>query len=157
MALIAESVASAKARIRFFRIAFGAAAAEQRLGRPEILSVIADAMAGGRLSVDWQPEGDQARREVKLAFLALQCLETALPWGGRVSISRQGTGWRMRAEAQRMKVDPALWAVATGSASASAEGISAAQVHFALLPVEAARQDRAVAAELQPTQISLRF
>ncbi|MDP3340124.1 histidine phosphotransferase family protein [Frigidibacter sp.] len=155
MALIAESVASAKARIRFFRIAFGAAAPDQRLGRPEILAVIADMTRGGKLAIDWQPEGDQARREVKLAFLGLQCLESALPWGGRVTVQRQGPGWLLRAEAQRVKVDAAPWAVLAGLGDPAE--VSAAQVHFALMPVEAARQARKVQADLGETGISLRF
>jgi len=155
MALIAESVASAKARIRFFRIAFGAAAPDQRLGRPEILAVIEGMTRSGRMAVDWHPEGDQARREVKLAFLGLQCLESALPWGGRVSVQRVGAGWLLRAEAQRVKAEAALWAVLAGQGDAGE--VSAAQVHFALLPVEAGRQGRRAQADLGETGINLRF
>ena len=155
MALIGESVASAKARIRFFRIAFGAAGPDHRLGRPEILAVIEGMTRGGRLAIDWQPEGDQARREVKLAFQGLQCLESALPWGGRVIVQRQGSGWLLRAEAQRIKADEALWAVLAGEAQAG--DVSAAEVHFALMPAEAARQNRRLQAELQDSAITLQF
>ena len=90
VALISESVANANARIRFFRVAFGAATADQRMGRPEITSILADTTKGGRLTVDWLLPGDQARREVKLAFLAVQCLESAMPWGGRVTVDSAG-------------------------------------------------------------------
>jgi len=155
MALIAESVASAKARIRFFRIAFGAAAPDHRLGRPEILAVIADMTRGGKLVIDWQPEGDEARRTVKLAFLGLQCLESALPWGGRITVQQLGPTWVLRAEALRVKADPALWAVLAGQGNPAE--VSPAQVHFALMPVEAARQNRQLQADLAETEISLRF
>lgn len=155
MALIAESVASAKARIRFFRIAFGAAAPEHRLGRPETLAVIEDMTRGGKLAIDWHPEGDQARREVKLAFLGLQCLESALPWGGQISVQRVGSGWLLRAEAQRVKADAALWELLAGRGEPGE--VSPAQVHFALMPVEAARQGRKVQAELAEKAITLRF
>ena len=38
LALIAESVASANARIRYFRVAFGTAGADQRIARSEVHS-----------------------------------------------------------------------------------------------------------------------
>jgi histidine phosphotransferase ChpT len=73
IALIAESVANANARIRYFRVAFGSAGRDQRIGRGEIVSIIEDTTRGGRLVIDWQGPPDMARREVKLAFLAIQC------------------------------------------------------------------------------------
>ena len=42
IALIAESVGYANARIRFFRVAFGTATADQRMARAEIASILAD-------------------------------------------------------------------------------------------------------------------
>ena len=62
--LIAESVASANARIRFFRIAYGAAG-EQMLGRAEVAGVLRDHGQTARLRMDWQPQDPQPRREVK--------------------------------------------------------------------------------------------
>lgn len=136
--LIAQSVGSANARLKFFRVAFGQAAADQRLGRPEIVALLADLGQGGRLRYDWQAEGDQARRAVKLVFLAILCLETALPWGGVVTIRPQGSSWRVEAQARKTRPDSALWALLDGAAGA----VSPAQVQFALLPAEAARQGR---------------
>ena len=79
IALIAESVANANARIRYFRVAFGSAGRDQRIGRGEVASIIEDTTRGGRMLIDWQSPQDLARREVKLAFLAIQCCETAMP------------------------------------------------------------------------------
>ncbi len=42
LALIAESVANANARIRFFRVAFGAAGGDQRIAKGEVAGIIAD-------------------------------------------------------------------------------------------------------------------
>ena len=47
MALISESVAHASARIRFFRVAFGTGSAEQRMGRPEVASILTDITRAG--------------------------------------------------------------------------------------------------------------
>ncbi len=155
LALIAESVANANARIRFFRVAFGAAGGDQRISRSEVVSILADLTRGGRLAVDWQSPVEMARREVKLALLLLQCLETAMPYGGRVRIERGETGWLMQAEASRLKIDPALWEVLT-ERHAPPE-IGAGQVHFALVPEELHAQGRRLVAELKETTIRLTF
>jgi histidine phosphotransferase ChpT len=77
IALISESVENANARIRFFRVAFGASSPGQMVGRPEIMSILNDMTKGGRLDIDWRPTDDVLRAQVKLAFLLLQCLESA--------------------------------------------------------------------------------
>ena len=52
LALISESVANANARIRFFRVAFGAATGDQRIAAPEVLSILSDLTKGGRLKIE---------------------------------------------------------------------------------------------------------
>ncbi|MDO9526856.1 MAG: histidine phosphotransferase family protein [Gemmobacter sp.] len=156
MALISESVASANARIRYFRVAFGAASADQRMGRPEITSILADTTKGGRLTVDWLVAGDLPRLEVKLAFLALQCLESAMPWGGRVSVDNDGRNWHLTGTARRLKVEPALWDLLKALPVAPTD-VSPAQVHFALLSEEAERQARRMTTRLAETEIVLSF
>lgn len=155
MALISESVSNANARIRFFRVAFGAAGADQRLGRPEIVSILSDLTRGSRLQIDWLAEGDPPRAEAKLVFLALQCLESALPWGGRITVDKAGRNWRLAAEAQKLRAEPELWQGLSGAALPP--GLAAAQVHFALLPQEAARQNRRIEAEIAETGIEMRL
>jgi histidine phosphotransferase ChpT len=155
IALISESVANANARIRFFRISFGAAGGDQRIARSEVLSVLTDLSRGGRVSYSWTSASDLPRREVRLAFLLLQCLETAMAYGGKVQITRDDTGWSMVAEATRLKVDAALWEVLT-EPRAPAE-IGAGQVHFALVPDELARQGRRLVTEIGETTIRLAF
>lgn len=155
LALIAESVANANARIRFFRVAFGAAGSDQRIAKGEVAGILADMTRGGRLQVEWSSPADLPRREVKLAFLLYQCLETAMPYGGRIRIELGEAGWVMTAEAPRMKIDAALWEVLT-ERHAPPE-IAAGQVHFALVPEELARQGRRLVAELKEGMIRLSF
>ncbi|WP_395543501.1 histidine phosphotransferase family protein [Neotabrizicola sp. sgz301269] len=155
MALIAESVANANARIRFFRVAFGAAGQDARIARGEVVSILADMMRGGRIQVDWLSPPELSRPEVKLAFLLLQCVETALAYGGKVRVERGETGWLIQAEAARMKIDPALWEVLT-ERHAPPE-IAAGQVHFALVPGALAAQGRRLVTELKDNAIRLRF
>lgn len=82
IALIAESVENANARIRFFRVAFGSAPTNVEFSQNEVQSILRDSFRGNRTIVSWEVEGTIMRAEIKLAFLALQCLENALPWGG---------------------------------------------------------------------------
>lgn len=155
MALIAESVANANARIRFFRIGFGASSPDQRIGRSEILSILADLTKGGRLAIEWNGPSDQSRREVKVAFLLLMCLETAMAYGGSVTVERPETRWHLVARAAKMRVDPDLWEVLSNPAAPYA--VTPAQVHFALLPEELAQLGRKLTVEIREGEIRLSF
>lgn len=153
MALISESVASANARVRFFRIAYGISEGDQRIGRPEVEGILNGIAQGGRVALNWQTEKDVLRREAKLAFLGIQCIETALAFGGRITVSTAGTGWTLTANAPRLKADPALWhALATAAAP---QDLSPSRVQFALLPAELQRQSRRLTATLHETEIRL--
>lgn len=155
LSLIAESVANANARIRYFRVAFGVASGDQRIARSEVMSILTDLSRGGRLNYAWNSAPDLPRREVRLAFLLLQCLETAMAYGGRIQVDRSEVGWQIVAEAARLKIEPALWEVLT-EPHGPAE-ISAGQVHFALVPEELQRQGRRLITELKETTIRLSF
>lgn len=139
--LIADSVLNANARIRFFRIAYGAAG-EQMLGRPEIVSVVEDINRASRVQMIWKPAEPKTRSEVRLAFLALQCCETALPYGGTLEADEAGGQWTIKGSAAKLSHDPQLWAHLGGEERSDLE-ITAATVQFALLPriaVEAGRR-----------------
>lgn len=155
VALIAESVAHANARIRFFRIGFGVSGAGQRIGRAEVVGILADLTRGGRVSIDWAGPADLPRREAKLAFLLLMCVETALAYGGHVAVAHDEARWQIVARAPRMKIDPALWAVLSHPAAVAA--LTAAQVHFALAAEEVAQQARKLTVEIDEAEIRLAF
>ena len=155
IALISESVANANARIRFFRVAFGASGTDQRIGRPEVMSILSDLTRGGRLTIDWRGPADLPRCEVKLAFLLIQCLESALAFGGRITVDRVEGGWTLLAEATKLKVDHALWDMLSNPSAVA--DLGAAHVHFALAPDEAERQNRPISAEITPATIRLSF
>lgn len=141
MELIAESVSNASARIRFFRIAFGAAD-QQMVGRPEVISILKDSYASSRLSVAWGPLDGQPRRLVRLTFLAILCLETAMPYGGRIEIAIDGDEMALTGHADKFNVDETLWAMLDGEPDM--QGLRPAQVQFGLLPHIAADEGRAL-------------
>ncbi len=155
MALISESVDSANARIRFFRVAYGPAERGQMIGRAEISNILTSSSRGGRLSYFWEPAADQPRQEVKAMFLYLQCCETAMPLGGEIRVSRIATGWEIEAEAERIVVDEPLW---NGLLSPRLRPVvTAAQVQFALLPAALAEMDKQLALKIEPRRIVARF
>ncbi|MDZ4096783.1 MAG: histidine phosphotransferase family protein [Paracoccaceae bacterium] len=155
IALISESVANANARIRFFRVAFGTSSGDQRIGRAEVQGILSDLTRGGRLTIDWQGPADLPRREAKLAFLLIQCLETAMAYGGRITVERGDNRWTLTGHATKMKIDPDLWELLSNPAAAAE--IGPAQVHFALVPEELRRQNRQLCAEIRETEIRLGF
>lgn len=130
--LISDSVDNASARIRFFRIAFGMAGAEQLVGSPEVRSILEDLSAGGRMTYVWEVSRDVERPYLRAAFLALMCLETALPLGGQISVSKAGDRWNLRAEGTKLAVNRELWADLTRPSRVVE--ITPGRVQFGLLP-----------------------
>lgn len=173
LALIAESVESANARIRFFRVAFGLAGADQRIARSEVTGILTAMSRGGRLKLDWSSGTDLDRRDVKLAFLLLQCLETALPYGGSIrtihlaaghgstDADEAGAGWQIVAEAARMRVEPRFWDMFhpdfAGAPTSDGEGrpVPASHVQFALALGELRLRGQSLSCEIADGMIRL--
>lgn len=155
MALVSESVAHANARIRFFRVAFGQTSKDQRIGLTEITSILSDMAQGGRVIVQWASQADLSRRETKLAFLCILCLETALSQGGRIIVDRDETRWTVTGSGPRLRIDPALWE--TLSNPLAEADIVPAQVQFLLVPEEVARQHRRLTVAISETEVRLTF
>ena len=151
--LISESVGNASARIRFFRIAYGAAS-DQPMGRAEVVSILNDILGGGRLKVAYGPLDEQPRGAVRMAFLAIQCLETSMPYGGRIEISCDAGHWAVTGFSEKTNVDQALWDVMTG---ADPVDLAPAHVQFALLHAVAGDASRTVRGEVSPATLRITF
>jgi histidine phosphotransferase ChpT len=152
--LISDSVGNANARIRFFRVAYGTAG-DQQLGRAEVVSILEDMSKGARLRYQWSPLEPCGRREVRLAFLALQCIETALPYGGTVKVFCADNKWTVIGEATKLNVDDDLWARISGGQSSAT--VTPALVQFAMLPEAAKQMDRTVRVEQGLEKITINF
>lgn len=154
MDLIGQSVGNASARIRFFRIAFGAAG-DQMVGQPEIASILRDLYRDSRLEILWQSPDPQPRSAVRLSFLGLLCLETAMPYGGQVIVTETDGRWLLRGEADKLNVDAQLWAVL--AQAGGTPQLQPSQVQFALLPMIAADDGRQVISHAQETTVDISF
>ncbi|OSP56368.1 histidine phosphotransferase family protein [Pseudoruegeria sp. SK021] len=155
MDLIKASLLNAQARIRFFRISYGATGDGQAIGSREVKSILQDFTIGGRVRIDWQTEGEVHRDDTKLVFLLLQCLDTAMPYGGDVRITRSDRSWTLSAQAKKLKALPELWSHLDGDPKPGP--ITPAQVQFALAPQQAAAMQRKLFVRVTDTEINLQF
>lgn len=153
MQLIAEAVNAARLRIAAYRVAFGAASTDQRISASELRRLAEGLTGQGRLKIQIEAEGDFSRTETRLVMLALMCLETAFSWGGRVLVVQAGSGWRLVAEAERNRHDPALWAWLDGAVPARVPAPS--EVQFPLLA--GAAEGRPLRAEIDATGAEISF
>jgi histidine phosphotransferase ChpT len=155
MKLIAESVENATARIRFFRLAYGPASPDQLVSRSEVVGTLAAVAKGGRMTFDWQVQGECARLDVRAVFLLLQCMEASMPLGGHVTVSREGGTLLVEGESNRIQANDSLW-----SSLRMAEPrptASAALVQFALLPDALAQAGRRLRIDMEPGRIIARL
>lgn len=153
MSLIADSVAHANAKIRFFRLALGAAQGEHVISRTEVLQVLSDNTAGTRLQISLQSPAKLPRASVKLALLLVMCLETALPYGGTIEILQGEDRWTMLGRADRLRIDPPLW----GHLTSGGGELNPSQVQFALVREELRRQHRRLTTEITEHEVRFTF
>jgi histidine phosphotransferase ChpT len=113
MDLMKDSLEQALRRIKLYRLAFGPAPAGARLPGMDLAAAL-DGLGGSRpivLALDLP--ADLPRTDARLAVLLALCAETALAWGGHVSL-RIGAGTdtpiELIASAPRLRHDPDLWA-----------------------------------------------
>lgn len=152
--LIRDSVTGASSQLKLFRIAFGTASPDQQVPA-DGLAEAAMAAAGNRLSLDWRPDAAVSRPLAKRLCLGLMCFETALPYGGAVSVRPLDEGFSLTAEAERQRDCPELWGWLDGS-PAPDEPPAAASLHFMLLAGELAQAGLEAQFEASENTISLR-
>lgn len=132
MALIKQSVETAAARIKFFRIAYGGAETGQLVSAKEVVSILGPIGQSGRIDINWLLEEEQSRLVVRSLFLLLQALESALPLGGAITVTGAENLITMTATGRRISYDVSLWDGL--NADTPQPSATASLVHFALLP-----------------------
>lgn len=155
LALLAESVAAANAKLRFFRVAFGTATPDQSASRMEVVPLLGDLYRKGRITIDWHSPADLSRPDVQTAFLALLCVEHSIPTGGNIAIRRDDTGWKFTAASPRLRHDADLWAFL--SDPLSNHPVTPAQVQFPLTGLALARSGRKHSLDVGLTSLTLSF
>lgn len=153
MALIRASLDAALARIRFFRLAFGAARGSAVVSSREIREILADMYAETRTKILWRDDEERPRNEIRIACLALNCIEVATPWGATVEVVRNEAAWVVHVDAKRLKIDAPLWqSLGRGDLPSDLKG---SEVQFGILARESRRLRRPVSVSADETHLSL--
>lgn len=132
LSLLLDSVTAANARIRFLRMAFGMNRSRHIMPCAEVNSLLKDWSGLGRMTIDWPKELDLPRNEVRQIFLMFLCCETALPYGGRARLTRDGASWQMELQGARVVQNPDLWRFLTDQ-DMPPQALEAVHVQFPLL------------------------
>lgn len=156
LSLIEESIANANARVRLFRLAFGSASSGQRMARSDVVSLLGDCFANGRIQVIWEPTSDMSRIEAKIALLAILCLEVALPAGGKIVVRCDRGQWQMQAYGSKIRFETNPWGVLSTSAI-DTNDLMPAHIQFALLRDALVQLGRSALAGHSDSAASLRY
>ncbi|RMH48456.1 MAG: histidine phosphotransferase [Alphaproteobacteria bacterium] len=152
--LLSESAATASAKIRLFRIAFGAASASETVEARVLAEILAGAYRGGRIEIDWPPQ-PLHRTEARLMLLAVMCAESALPLGGRIRVETGEGAVTIAVEARRTRFETEPWAhLIDGVALAECRS---ALVHFPFARSLLAAAGRRARLEETPAGFTLSF
>lgn len=154
IALIADSVDSAKAKLQFFRVCFGQTSVGAMTGASELENIGSGMFQSTRLTVNWQLQSDAFPREIaKMVFLLLLCVETTLPLGGAITVVQDDNNWVVRVEGKRIQVVDA-WKMVNGQSNAD---VTPAQVQFMLVHRQALNLGRNVAMISGETNLTVKF
>ncbi|WOI56991.1 histidine phosphotransferase family protein [Palleronia sp. LCG004] len=150
--LITESVENANARIRLFRVAFGAASPEQRIARAELTEILRPIGQGRKIEIDWALPADMPRDTARLVLLLLLCCETVLPFGGQVAVETEAQRIAIVVTAERLRDLPDLWQQATGESN---EMPQASEIHFPLAAHAAAEMGARISVMQEEGRIAI--
>ena len=153
LALIADSVDSAKAKLQYFRVCFGHASAGAVIGRGEIEKTGTAMLTGPRTTIDWHLSDDSYQRaSVRLVYLLLLCAETALPLGGNITVSQSGDGWMIAITAPRLKRNEAWDMLDIG---APLSEVSPAEVQFLMVAEQVIGAGKVLKVDFGETTLNL--
>jgi histidine phosphotransferase ChpT len=117
LAMIRSSSRQATAKLKFCRIAFGAAGSAGSLIDLNEAGDVAKAFVGEeKVKLDWRaPAENRPKAEVKLLLNMLLLALAGIPRGGTITVSAEGRAFAARAQGERAKVPENIAAVIAGS------------------------------------------
>lgn len=141
ISLLNESVDAANARLQFFRIAYGTVAEGAMIMPDAVQQIIRGYLANKKTQAYWEHPQAIPRIDAKLMLLLVQCLETALPYGGEIYLDLIEGTWQLRGYGQ-LKIGTPIWSLLSGE-DIDAELLSS-QVHFEMARALAADTGKAI-------------
>lgn len=138
--MVRSSAKTASAKLKFCRIAFGAAgSAGASIDMGEAGEMAKGFVGSEKVKLDWQaPRENRPKQQVKLVLNMLLMAMAAVPRGGLVTISVEGDVFTARAQGDRAKVPEAIAQVVDGTADLNLLDARLVQVYYARLLAQSA-------------------
>ena len=152
LALLNDSIDSANSRVQFFRIAYGSAPDDLMLNPDVVQQTLAGYYVDKRVKAKWNYPHPVRRIDGKLLFLLVQCMETALPYGGNIQIRHPGGGWLLEASGRIVLTNP-LWNVFKDGLNG--DPVRSSEVQFEL--ARALAEQKQMTVEIAATDDDLRI
>ena len=132
-AMVRSSAKTASAKLKFCRIAFGAAGSAGAMIDMGEAGEIAKAFVGEeKVRLDWlAPRENRPKQQVKLVLNMLLMALAGIPRGGVVTVSSEGETFTARGQGDRAKVPEAISGVVDGTADLSTLDARLVQPYYA--------------------------
>ena len=109
MALIHDSCQDARARIEFFRVAFGTYQTGQMMDAPQVQSIADAIYTTPRFDMRWHLEYAIDRTWAQLIYMGLMCVERQLTLGGTIDVTADADQIKITASSERPTVAHPGW------------------------------------------------
>lgn len=151
--MVRSSAKTATAKLKFCRIAFGAAGSAGALIDLTEAGDVAKAFVGEeKVKLDWQaPRENRPKQEVKLLLNMLLIALAGIPRGGVVTVSAEGENLAVRAKGERAKINEAMAAALDGSADLTTLDARLVQPYYARILAAAANKTLRMVMENEDT------
>lgn len=138
--MVRSSAKTAAAKLKFCRIAFGAAgSAGSSIDMGEAGETAIAFVGDEKVKLDWKaPRENRPKQQVKLVLNMLLIAMASIPRGGTVTITVDGDTFCARAEGDRAKVPEPQGAVLAGTADFAAMDARMVQPYYAQLLAQSA-------------------
>ena len=140
LAMVRSSARTASAKLKFCRIAFGAAGSAGAMIDMVEAGEIAKAFVGEeKMKLDWlAPRENRPKQHVKLALNMMLMAMASIPRGGVVTVSVEADVFTARAQGDRAKVPEPIAHVVAGTAELSTLDARLVQPYYAKQLAESA-------------------
>lgn len=138
--MVRSSAKTATAKLKFCRIAFGAAGSAGALIDMSEAGEVARAFVGEeKVKLEWlAPRENRPKQEVKLMLNMLLIALAGIPRGGVVTVTAEGQSLKVRAQGERAKINDAMAMALAGTTDLLTLDARLVQPYYARILAEAA-------------------